>query len=248
MPKFKKIYKPEEITTKKNVVAIHNTSNWLNNLLHEKKNNEKYYIGLTLLGRNTFKKKDYHIFSNYTYTIQEIQKDKKGNIIYVLDDGYDKHYVPKTSMESMFKLSYSITCHSSQGFTINEKYTVFDINHWMVTSKWLWVAITRNTNLENVTLYMSKPPSIDYKMLDRTIKDRIIGHLHSDVNREINGEYIDVAFVKEKLFKIKKCRLCRNVFDLMDGESWSIDRINNDFAHVKDNCQIICRNCNVRKK
>jgi hypothetical protein len=55
MPEFKKIYKPEKIKTKKNVVATHRTSNWVNGLLHEKKNNQKYYVGLNLLGKNTYK-------------------------------------------------------------------------------------------------------------------------------------------------------------------------------------------------
>jgi len=180
--------------------------------------------------------------------LEKIEKDKKLGLIYIVSDGMDKHFIHQNMMDTVFKLNYSITCHAVQGFSINEKYTIFDINHTMITAKWLWVAITRNTNLENVSIYMSKPNPIDYISLDKIIKERILGHYNSDSCRDIIGEYIDVAFIRNKLFKVKKCCLCRNVFDLNDGESWSIDRLNNNLSHVKHNCQLICRNCNIRKK
>ena len=62
--------------------------------------------------------------------------------------------VPIDTVRQNFIYNNCQTCHSLQGSSINEKITIFDWNFEpCVTRKWLWVAITRATYLDNVAFY-----------------------------------------------------------------------------------------------
>jgi hypothetical protein len=245
---FKKIFKPEDIITKKNCVGLNRTADMVNGLLHKYVNNQKYYVGMELLGKKTFKNKDCHIHINYTYIITDI-KNKEC----ILEDGENKHYISINLLDKYLKLNYSQTAHSLQGFTIKESITVFDLYSSMISVSWLYVAITRSRNLKDITLYWGKTASIGEKSIDSSLKTRILGHLESDKSRNMNGDYITVEWIKDKINKTKCCtgvnnKECNRLFDYNDSESFSVDRINNDIAHFKENCQIICRSCNNSKK
>jgi hypothetical protein len=220
----------------------------VNSLLHKYVNNQKYYVGMELLGKKTFKNKECQIHINYTYTITEI-KDKHC----VLEDGENAHIISISLLDKYLKLNYSQTAHSLQGFTIKEPITVFDLYSNMITVSWLYVAITRSRNLKDITLYWGKTASIGEKTIDSLLKSRILGHLESDKYRNMNGDYITVEWIKDKISKTKCCtgvnnKECNRLFDYNDVDSFSVDRINNDVAHFKENCQIICRSCNSSKK
>ena len=246
---FNKIFKADNIKTKKNIVGLNRTADTVNNILHQYNNNEKYYVGMQLLGKKTFKNKDCHIHINYTYTITEINKKEC-----VLDDNETKHKISVDLLDKYLKLSYAITAHSAQGFTLKEKITVFDLYSHMVTIPWLYVAITRSRNLKDITLYWGKQQSIGEKAIDSILKNRISGHLASDSNKSFDKEqYITAEWIKEKINKTKCCsgvnsKECNRLFDYNDSESFSVDRINNELAHLKENCQIICVSCNKSKK
>jgi len=242
---FKKIYKKEDIVTKKNVCALNKTSDWVNEYLHKYDGDNKYYVGLELIGRKTFKNKKSNIKINYTYTIKKILEEAL-----VLDDGEEEHVVDNKDVEKIFKLNYSRTCHSLQGMSINEGITIFDIFNPFVSISWIYTAITRATSLDNIFIYCVKENSINFLKLDEAIRGRIQGHMQYDIARfkRIDNDYIDIRFVKDLLFSTKKCKFCERRFDLNDSESWSIDRIDNNIPHTKDNCQIICRKCNNGKK
>ena len=245
---FKKIFKPEHIITKKNCVGLNRTAEMVNSLLHKYVNNQKYYVGMELLGKKTFKNKECQIHINYTYTITEI-KDKHC----VLEDGENAHIISISLLDKYLKLNYSQTAHSLQGFTIKEPITVFDLYSNMITVSWLYVAITRSRNLKDITLYWGETASIGEKTIDSLLKSRILGHLESDKYRNMNGDYITVEWIKDKISNTNCCtgvnnKECNRLFDYNDVDSFSVDRINNDVAHFKENCQIICRSCNSSKK
>lgn len=64
-------------------------------------------------------------------------------------------------------------------------------------------------------------------------------------------DYIDIEWTKQALHKAKyKCALCGVKLELVDSSTmtqFSIDRLNNRIAHVKNNCQITCLKCNKAK-
>lgn len=63
-----------------------------------------------------------------------------------------------------------------------------------------------------------------------------------------------MEWVKNKIEKHKHiCTLCGKAlklvgYDYNDKDQFSIDRKDNKVAHIKSNCQIICWNCNIKKK
>ena len=92
-------------------------------------------------------------FVNFTYIITDI--DDETNIYTLYDGENDDIYVSAQQLESNFKLPYARTCHSQQGLTIDEKITIFDLNHFMVNTKWIYTAITRTTDLKNIQFYIA---------------------------------------------------------------------------------------------
>lgn len=68
-----------------------------------------------------------------------------------------------------------------------------------------------------------------------------------------DDEYVTVDWVKNKLIKYDNtCKLCSKGlkitgYDYLDPDQFTIDRKNDDIAHIKSNCQIICWRCNLMK-
>ena len=52
-----------------------------------------------------------------------------------------------------FKLPYAATCHSCQGLSISDKITIFDSNVPHTDRHFVWTAITRATDLKNITIF-----------------------------------------------------------------------------------------------
>ena len=72
---FKIITRPEDIKTKKNVVALNKTAEWLNELLHVEKDENKYYVGLELICKKSLKIGKTRVSVNGTYEIIDIDDD-----------------------------------------------------------------------------------------------------------------------------------------------------------------------------
>ena len=68
---FKIIYNEKDIKTKKNVVALNRTAEWINSLIHKPFEGEVYYIGLNLIRRKTYSFKSLRFIVNNTYRIHQ---------------------------------------------------------------------------------------------------------------------------------------------------------------------------------
>ena len=102
---------------------------------------------------------------NYTYTITTV---KDGAVIFD-----DELTVPVDIVRKFFIYDSCQTCHSMQGSTTEEKIMIFDWKHPLMNRKWLWVAITRTTNLDNVIFYDYTEEAVSYT------------HLTLPTNREV---------------------------------------------------------------
>jgi hypothetical protein len=133
--------------------------------------------------------------------------------------------------------------------SIKEPITIFDIGSWFVDKFWIYTAITRATQICDITIYRGKVDDGKLELISQ-IENMIVGHIHADAekDREIVGEYITTKWVLETLKKVKTCKYCKCCLTNSGNECFSIDRKDNNLAHTKVNCQIICRNCNVSKK
>ena len=65
----------------------------------------------------------------------------------------DIYEVPISTIRKHFLFSYCCTAHSVQGRTIKENSTIFDYKFYFVNRKWIWTALGRCSDLNNVYFY-----------------------------------------------------------------------------------------------
>ena len=68
-------------------------------------------------------------------------------------------------------------------------------------------------------------------------------------NRDIETNYIDQSFLHNLLEEHKNCYHCQIPLQYIDfnKDLATIQRLNNNIGHSKDNCVIACHSCNVKK-
>ena len=207
------------------------------------------YEGLILKANSHMGKgKNTRINKHFEYKITKISEktfdliDESSGLIY--------ENMNKTWLKN-FSYKYAFTGHSLQGDTIDKPIVIFDA-FGGVSKKWLYVALTRNKDFNNVYVFKGQPNvSINNSDIDR----KIIGYMRQDAlaKRAIDDSlYVDNSWV---LIQSKKqCHRCSRCFEVMnldnknDDNDWTIDRIDNNIAHEKDNCTLMCLKCNISKK
>jgi len=174
-------------------------------------------------------------------------------MIFLQNDDFKIPFNKKTIQEK-FTLPYCITNHSVQGMTIDEKYCIFDPHGCHVNLKWLYVAISRCTNLDDVHFFIGSLKTEKIKMNDRKLQYKIDMYKKQDLTagREIiENEYITIEWIQEQFKKQKSCcSRCHDEIDLYseNDNKLTVDRLNNYFCHAKSNCDLKCLNCNVATK
>lgn len=202
------------------------------------------------------------LYVNYRYTIDEI-KDK----FIVLKENVSKiKFLITYNQLCHFKLPYSFTGHSVQGLSIKEKITIFDTNTPYVDRKWVWTAITRARELDNINIFIHSDNEINNlnkSKIKQYFNLKINGYIQQDkkTNRYNPDNYIDFKWFKYNLFFINEnndgknsyCPKCNIILDLDYDinnnitSNISADRIDNSKGHNKDNIKILCVDCNKKK-
>ena len=162
-----------------------------------------------------------------------------------------------------------VTCHSAQGTTIYEPFTIFDSNIAYTDRRWIYTAVTRATDFKNISIFEHSESECDALLLSKikqyfTLKiknyieqdmlaGRVIKTKQGDLvfKNKVIQDYVDYDWIKGKglLF----CYICGEQFEyeLIDGKvhsNMTIDRLDNANPHTKSNCKICCLHCNCSKK
>jgi hypothetical protein len=112
-----------------------------------------------------------------------------------------------------------------------------------VNINWIYTAITRATEIQNIQIYFGEITDND---IDIKINSMIASHKRSDLTRKMPmTNYIDLKWVMNELKKTCVCYYCK---DELNDDNFSIDRKDNNLNHTKENCRIICLHCNVSRK
>lgn len=163
-------------------------------------------------------------------------------------------FIPAKSIES-FQYRYASTILSSQGDTYGDSpLTLFDFNSPCCKPNDKCTAISRTNNLSWVEIYMGQSMRIDSTKLKERIRKRIASHKIEDEKkgRECeDNDYVDVDWVMERFYSSNlTCPHCNQIYGLTTSSmnTFSIDRINDSFAHTKSNCVVSCRICNISKQ
>ena len=117
------------------------------------------------------------------------------------DEGNNKFDVSMDILEKLFAYSYCCTCHSLRGSRniMNNNYSRME--SFFVDKNWLYTAITRARNLDDVYFMMSNKQSEDteYKLLRKYFIDKKEGYIHQDYKngilqpgQEFKSNYINI--------------------------------------------------------
>ena len=96
----------------------------------------------------------------------------------------------------------------------------------------------------------------DFKIIERDIKKKINGYKCQDLKKNMYSreEFIDYEVLIQKLVESKlNCFYCNNkcylIYDKVRQQNqWTLDRINNDYGHNKNNLVISCLKCNLQRR
>ena len=264
---FKTIHKYSEITSTKNISYFNYRAERINKIIHNRiKKPEKtfnicgieYYDGLELICKKHYKNKKCRLYVNYVYVLKYIDtKNKEFTIIEPVDN------VKMTfdlKMLDHFKLSYCSTCHSVQGLTRDDEVTIFDCNTPYVSRNFIWTAITRVRELKNVTIFEhcdQEVQKLTQSRKEQYFKMKIENYKKQDIEgkRDIDKkDYINTQWFYNEIDKNKQCSLCNVEYYTVLDENNNVccnitaDRIDNDVCHSKENCRLLCVECNRSKK
>lgn len=239
-----------------NLISYHtdNTRDVLNEFCHQRVLTERgldpaigWYPGQKLVCSTRHGLKDGTIQRNYVVTFVRMEGDNA--VIY--EPFEDIEYTFKAStLGTHYRNSHAVTCHSKQGASIKGDTYLFDIFSPCVTKKWLYVAISRNTNIWNNYIYTgNKIKAMRMEHIEAKIQHQIDGHRRADVKagRPFKEEdYITVADVKRMIYRTRFCPWCQGDVNF---KHFSIDRVDSEPAHVRGNCQMLCSaKCNSAKR
>jgi len=95
-----------------------------------------------------------------------------------------------------------------------------------------------------------------YKLMCCEIKRKIAGYKSQDLkkNKYSENDFIDIDFIKETILKneLKCYYCCTDVYVLYksvrEPKQWSVERMDNNYGHNKNNITIACLECNLKRK
>lgn len=162
--------------------------------------------------------------------------------IYMLD-------VPIKEFNEYFLLGYCTTTHKIQGATITKNFTIYDWGD--MTTKLRYTALSRAKRVEQVSFGKGiKPePNMTFK---KNIEKKLEGHRSYDRGKgyENNIKTDDIMKLHKKqegLCAKCYCQMKTQKYYTNDTQQFSIDRINSNMGHTRDNTQLLCWGCNRAK-
>lgn len=267
---FNMLYKMDEVKTNNNICYFNTRAEFVNKHIHKQVvkptktiaiDGVQYWAGLELVCHKHFKDNrcGVRLFVNYIYKILSI-----GEKFFVIkDEVEDEKITLDIKLLDHFKLPYAGTCHSYQGLSIEEKTTIFDVNTPYVDRFFIWTAITRATDLDNVNIFVHSDTEVDN--MARSKRKQYWEHKVENYKKQDQNagrafekdKFIDADWIKEAYSKlpVKACSCCRTPYETVIEQgtgtvtsNLTVDRIDNDLAHLKTNCQLLCKTCNSTNK
>jgi hypothetical protein len=216
-----------------------------------------YWAGQTLRCRKLLEVNGERMHINYVYSVSG-RTEHGLRLTSSLGTAYDVSFA---QLAECFAYNYAHTCHSLQGMSVSTGITLHDLCFFYVTREWFYTALTRSRDLDEIYFW---DPSVVLHDL-QVVKE---GELQLKIERKIAGYkvqdakagrlYDDAAYINHNDVialldeQERRCCVCAEVVSLVwkdakDDSQFTVDRLDNDIAHVKGNCAISCLGCNRAK-
>jgi len=109
--------------------------------------------------------------------------------------------------------------------------------------------ILSSQNTENTELPV-------YKMMIQQIQQKINGYKGQDLEKSLFSatDFVDLDYTVDLIKKSGlKCYYCKQDMKILyehvrEPKQWSLERIDNNYGHNKNNVEIACLSCNLRRK
>ena len=232
----------------KNIAYLNKTCASVAQEIRKKMNRTaEYEVGEKIVCRKWFKVAKDSFNKNFEYEVMDVHGDAitikdATNKTYVLDIG---------KIRTHFIYNYCVTCHSFQGSSIEEPMTIFGYKFCFVDRKWIWTAITRATDLNNVWFHEYTEKPFNKKVVEAYFRRKIEGYKAQDkkANRTISENYVTVGWLMKCINKnCHECK-CKLEMDFDDSNvpssTITAQRLDNHKDHNLDNIVPMCEICNV---
>lgn len=141
---------------------------------------------------------------------------------------------------------------------IKEKVKRKERNSRVITkeNKWKYDNINNEEELKILNELNEDVRNENTEILRSEIKKKLSGYKNQDMlKKKFNKDkFINVEEVVKKLLECKNvCLYCKENAKMFyryvrDIQQWSLDRIDNNYGHNRDNVEIACLKCNLRRK
>jgi hypothetical protein len=125
----------------------------------------------------------------------------------------------------------------------------------------MWTALTRATDLNNVTIFQhseAEVKELSTFKVKQYLDEKVKGYKAQDklMDRAYDkNDFIDADWINEEYYKlqVKCCSCCKSPYEMeVDPDAkvksnLTVDRIDSKKAHTKDNCRLLCKQCNSTK-
>ena len=127
--------------------------------------------------------------------------------------------------------------------------TIFDYKYHFVNRRWLWTAITRATDLNNVWFYEYSEKTFNTKIIKSYFCKKIEGYKLQDTkaNRTLSDNYVTVDWLEKCINKPCchcGCNLELNFDTAFPTSNITAQRTDNSQDHNLDNIIPMCDICN----
>ena len=231
----------------KNIAYLNRTCAGVAEKIRKKLNKtSEYEVGEKIICRKWFKVNKDRFNVNFEYEIIQIVNDN----ITIVDSSTEKEYTLNIKfIRSNFIFSYCGTCHSYQGSSIDESMTIFDYKYHFVNRRWLWTAITRATDLNNVWFYDYNEKAFNTKIIKSYFCKKVEGYKLQDTkaNRTLSDNYVTVDWLEKCINKPCchcGCNLELNFDTAFPTSNITAQRTDNSQDHNLDNIIPMCDICN----
>jgi len=149
-----------------------------------------------------------------------------------------------------FGLAYCRTVHSFQGASIDGAFTIMDWTHWHSDGHWLYTAISRCTDLDNVHFYTGTEfqPTAQ-EVFVRWCSRKANGYKTQDAKRGMREGDITTEWIMQQYNACGGCCTLCGCHMGCDGDTMmTVDRVNSSLPHDADNCVVACLRCNRVKR
>ena len=125
----------------------------------------------------------------------------------------------------------------------------------IVTLNKKWTFDNIDDNLQQKTL-ASLGITEESKFILQQIANKIHSYRSQDIEKKLYDEtaFVDISCVLQKMHESKLlCFYCQNptmiVYEYArDPKQWTLERIDNAYGHNKNNVEIACLSCNIRRR